>query len=126
MLAALGNLEFSDLVVIADETVQKLTTEETKPQEEAVQLNLFSDTMEVNGAAEQKKAATWTPYIIADLKTWADNTSSTESSKLEHFATFEEAKARFDELRSQPYNSEEQLSMPRQALAGQILFQKGR
>lgn len=107
MLAALGNLEFSDLVVIADETIQKLTTEEAKPQEEAVQLNLFGDTMEVNGATEQKQAATWTPYIIADLKTWADNTSRTEASKLEHFATFEEAKARFDELRSQPYNSEE-------------------
>ena len=54
---------------------------------------------------EQKQEPTWTPYIIADLKTWADNNA--ESSKLEHFATFEEAKARFDELRSQPYNSEE-------------------
>ena len=42
--------------------------------------------------------------MIADLKTWATNAE--QQSPIEHFATFEEAKARFDELRGQPYNKE--------------------
>ncbi|USF26267.1 hypothetical protein N510_001195 [Firmicutes bacterium ASF500] len=46
----------------------------------------------------------WVFYIIADLKTWADNAA--ERSELEHFPSFEAAKARFDELRGEPYNSE--------------------
>ena len=46
----------------------------------------------------------WGFYIIADLKTWADN--SEDRSPLEHFSSFEEAKARFAELRSMPYNGE--------------------
>ena len=46
----------------------------------------------------------WGFYIIADLKTWADNAEN--RSPLEHFPSFEAAKARFDELRSAPYNSE--------------------
>ncbi len=54
--------------------------------------------------AAQDAAAGWGFYVIADLKTWADNT--VERSELEHFPSFEAAKARFDELRSEPYNSE--------------------
>ena len=46
----------------------------------------------------------WGFYIIADLKTWADNAEG--RSPLEHFSSFEEAKARFAELRGMPYNSE--------------------
>lgn len=46
----------------------------------------------------------WSFYIIADLKTWADNAEN--RSPLEHFPSFEEAKTRFDELRSEPYNNE--------------------
>ncbi len=46
----------------------------------------------------------WRFYIIADLKTWADNAEN--RSPLEHFPSFEEAKTRFDELRSEPYNNE--------------------
>ena len=38
------------------------------------------------------------------MKTWADNAA--ERSELEHFPSFEAAKARFDELRGAPYNSE--------------------
>jgi len=53
---------------------------------------------------ELPQDAGWGFYIIADLKTWADNAS--DRSSLEHFASFEEAKARFDELRREPYNSE--------------------
>ena len=46
----------------------------------------------------------WSFYIIADLKTWADNAEN--RSPVEHFPSFEAAKARFDELRSEPYNNE--------------------
>lgn len=52
----------------------------------------------------QGAAAGWNYYIIPDLKTWADNAEN--RSPLEHFSSFEEARARFDELRSEPYNSE--------------------
>ena len=52
----------------------------------------------------QDAVAGWVFYIIADLKTWADNAA--ERSELEHFPSFEAAKARFDELRGEPYNSE--------------------
>ena len=57
----------------------------------------------VQGSA-QKTGSGWGFYIIADLKTWADNAEN--RSPLEHFPTFESAKARFDELRGEPYNSE--------------------
>lgn len=52
----------------------------------------------------QESGSGWGFYIIADLKTWADNTEN--RSPLEHFPSFEAAKARFDELRSEPYNNE--------------------
>lgn len=46
----------------------------------------------------------WRFYIIADLKTWADNAEN--RSPLEHFDSFEAVKTRFEELRGQDYNSE--------------------
>lgn len=52
----------------------------------------------------QESGSGWGFYIIADLKTWADNAKN--RSPLEHFPSFEAAKARFDELRSEPYNGE--------------------
>lgn len=52
----------------------------------------------------QDIAAGWKFYIIPDLKTWADNAGG--RSPIERFASFEEAKARFLELRSQDYNGE--------------------
>ena len=52
----------------------------------------------------QESGSGWGFYIIADLKTWADNAEN--RSPLEHFPSFEAAKARFDELRGEPYNSE--------------------
>ena len=57
----------------------------------------------VQGPA-QESGSGWGFYIIADLKTWADNAEN--RSPLEHFPSFEAAKARFDELRSEPYNGE--------------------
>ncbi len=53
---------------------------------------------------EPAQGSGWGFYIVADLKTWADN--AVDRSELEHFPSFEAAKARFDELRSAPYNSE--------------------
>ena len=55
-------------------------------------------------AADLQAGREWGFYVIADLKTWATNAE--QQSPIEHFATFEEAKARFDELRGQPYNKE--------------------
>lgn len=49
-------------------------------------------------------ASGWGFYIIADLRTWADNAE--DRSPLERFSSFEEAKARFEELRGERYNSE--------------------
>lgn len=46
----------------------------------------------------------WRFYVIADLKTWADNAEN--RSLLEYFSSFEEAKARFQELRNEDYNVE--------------------
>ena len=46
----------------------------------------------------------WGLYVIADLMTWSTNAA--QRSALEHFSSFEEAKARFDELREEPYNGE--------------------
>lgn len=59
------------------------------------QAELVSDSVSVSG---------WGFYIVADLKTWADNAEN--RSPLEHFSSFEEARARFAELREMPYNSE--------------------
>lgn len=52
----------------------------------------------------QENGGKWGFYIIADLKTWAVNAEN--RSPLENFPTFEEAKARFEELRDESYNSE--------------------
>ena len=61
-------------------------------------------TLAERSAAEPEAGREWGFYIIPDLKTWATNAE--QQTPIEHFATFEEAKARFNELRSQPYNSE--------------------
>ena len=52
----------------------------------------------------RESASGWGIYVIADLKTWMDNAA--ERSPLEHFSSFEAARARFEELRRQDYNSE--------------------
>lgn len=52
----------------------------------------------------QEIGSGWGFYIIADLKTWADNAEN--RSPLERYSSFEEAKTRFEELRGESYNSE--------------------
>ena len=44
----------------------------------------------------------WRLYVIADLLTWVTNAE--QRSPLERFLTFDEAKARFNELREEPCN----------------------
>ena len=61
-------------------------------------------TMTERTADQPQAGREWGFYVIADLKTWATNAE--QQSPIEHFATFEEAKARFDGLRGQPYNKE--------------------
>lgn len=58
--------------------------------------------------AEQNKE--WRVYIIGDLRTWTNPQEYEESSKLERFDNFEDAKKRFNELRNLPYNSEKALN----------------
>ena len=70
--------------------------QETTPEPETAQEDV--------PAAEPQAGREWGFYVIADLKTWATNAE--QQSPIEHFDTFEEAKARFDELRGQPYNKE--------------------
>ena len=52
----------------------------------------------------QNRPSGWSFYVIADLMTWSTNAEN--RSPLEQFTSFDEAKARFDELRAEPYNSE--------------------
>ena len=60
---------------------------------------------QMEAAQEVSPAPTgWRFYIIADLKTWADNAEN--RSPLEHFDSFEAVKTRFEELRGEAYNSE--------------------
>lgn len=46
----------------------------------------------------------WKFYIIADMKTWATN--SADRSPLERYDSFDKAVERFNELRNEPYNAD--------------------
>ena len=54
-------------------------------------------------------------YVVADLKTWANNENP--RSKFEKYDTLDEALSRFKELRSEPYNSETVLNQDNQPYA---------
>lgn len=66
--------------------------------------------------AEENKQD-WGFYIIPDLRTWAFPNEYEQQTQIEHFSTFEEAKARFDELRNKPYNFEKALGHDGQSAA---------
>ena len=53
----------------------------------------------------ESASSRWMFYIIPDLMTWSTNAE--QQSPIEFYNTFEEAKARFEELRVQSYNDEE-------------------
>ena len=49
----------------------------------------------------------WQCYIIPDLATWTGAAGSKPHTPIEFYDTYEQAAARFQELRSEPYNSED-------------------
>ena len=54
-----------------------------------------------------EKGSKWQCYIIPDLATWTGAAGSKPCTPIEFYDTYEQAAARFKELRQQPYNSEE-------------------
>ena len=54
-----------------------------------------------------EKDSKWQCYIIPDLATWTGAAGNKPHTPIEFYDTYEQAAARFQELRSEPYNSEE-------------------
>ena len=54
-----------------------------------------------------EKDSKWQCYIIPDLATWTGAAGSKPHTPIEFFDTYEQAATRFQELRSESYNSEE-------------------
>lgn len=90
MISALGNLEFSDLVSITDETVQRLTEPQndtlSNSSTEGVQLNLFGEPAE-NSAPRKQTAITTadtnSPLITQDMFDCVLRCGSNEPRSLE-------------------------------------------
>ena len=61
----------------------------------------------VDYIAKRKEPEEWRYYIIPDLMTWQHGQSRQSPTALEHYNTISEAVTRFQELRKEPYNSEE-------------------
>ena len=61
----------------------------------------------VDYIAKRKEPEEWRYYIIPDLMTWQHGQSRQSPTSLEHYDTISEAVTRFQELRKEPYNSEE-------------------
>ena len=54
-----------------------------------------------------EKDSKWRCYIIPDLATWTGAAENTPYTPIEFYDSYEQAAARFQELRSEPYNSED-------------------
>ena len=54
-----------------------------------------------------EKGSKWQCYIIPDLATWTGAAGSKPYTPIEFYDTYEQAATRFQELRSESYNSEE-------------------
>ena len=54
-----------------------------------------------------EKDSKWQCYIIPDLATWTGAAGNKPHTPIEFYDNYEQAAARFQELRQQPYNSEE-------------------
>lgn len=54
-----------------------------------------------------EKDGKWQFYIIPDLATWTGAAGSKPYTPIEFYDTYEQAAARFQELRAEPYNSED-------------------
>ena len=90
MISALGNLEFSDLVSIPDETVKKLTEPQndtlSNSSTEGVQLNLFGEPAENSPPRKQTSVAaadTNSPLITQDMFDCVLRCGSNEPRSLE-------------------------------------------
>ena len=90
MISALGNLEFSDLVSISDETVQRLTESQnnflSNSSTEGVQLNLFGEYVEENVPKNQSApvhADTDSPLITQEMFDCVLRCGSSEPHSLE-------------------------------------------
>lgn len=66
---------------------------------------VHEETQEILQTAENP--GEWRFYIIPDLMTWQHGQSRQSPTALEHYDTLSEAATRFQELRNEPYNSEE-------------------
>ena len=53
-----------------------------------------------------EKDSKWQCYIIPDLATWTGAAGNKPYTPIEFYDSYEQAAARFQELRSEPYNSE--------------------
>lgn len=54
-----------------------------------------------------KKDSKWRCYIVPDLATWTGAAGNKPYTPIEFYDTYEQAAARFRELRSEPYNGED-------------------
>ena len=54
-----------------------------------------------------EKDSKWQCYIIPDLATWTGAAENKPHTPIEFYDTYEQAAARFQELRSEPYNGED-------------------
>ena len=54
-----------------------------------------------------EKDSKWQCYIIPDLATWTGAAENKPYTPIEFYDSYEQAAARFQELRSEPYNSED-------------------
>lgn len=60
--------------------------------------------------SQRKPPLDWKPYVIEDLRSWADPSAVPKRSEIEYFDTIEGALKRFNELRNMPYNAEKALN----------------
>ena len=69
-----------------------------------------------------EKDSKWQCYIIPDLATWTGAAGSKPYTPIEFYDSYEQAATRFQELRSEPYNSED---LPGARLTGGRLYPDG-
>lgn len=60
--------------------------------------------------SQRKPPLDWKPYVIEDLRSWADPSAVPKRSQIEYFDTIEDALKRFNDLRNMPYNAEKALN----------------
>ena len=81
--------------------------EQTISQEQAQGIAQTTDASKNPQDADRSLPTEWRFYIIPDLMTWQHGQSRQSPTALEHYDTITAAVTRFQELRKEPYNSEE-------------------